>query len=131
VFSLLRRTVLRELLQPLLLLLLRQLLVLHHAIAASKRRTKLEIESLSITESLISELHKEPGTWRFGSLTASFFIFCVLCSLVVLLSLEQSWAGDVWRRRQRKRRSWLPLRFEILFGGFFFFFFPVLGIVMI
>jgi hypothetical protein len=122
VFSLLRRTVLRELLQLLLLLLLllRQLLVLHRAIPASKRRTKLEIESLSITESLISELHKEPGTWRFDSLTASFFICCVLCSLVVLLSLEQSWAGDVWRRRQRKRRSWwLPLRLEILFGGFF------------
>ncbi len=82
-----------------------------------KRRTKLEIESLSITESLITELQKEPG-----SLTASFSC-CVLCSLVVLLSLEQSWAGDVWRRRQSK--SCLPLRLEILFGrGFFFFFSP-------
>jgi hypothetical protein len=101
-----------------LLLLLRQLLVLRHAIAASKRRRKLEIESLSLTESLISELHKEPATWRFGSLTASFAVFyAVLLFFCLWSKAGRAMSGEGGTEREGVA-CLCGLRFSLV--GFFF-----------
>jgi hypothetical protein len=112
-----------------LLLLLRQLLVLHHAIPASKRRTKLEIESLSITESLISELYKEPGAWRFGSLTASF-ICCVYYAVLLFFCLGSK-AGRAMSGEGGREREGVACLCGLRFFLVGFFFSPVPGIVMI